>query len=57
MFGTNALHLYSQVFVLVLQLRRAKMVLDRILVRDVGSYRPELKMIYVLRGQLMWFVK
>ncbi|KAG8712841.1 hypothetical protein FRC11_014037 [Ceratobasidium sp. 423] len=55
-FGTNALRLYSQVFVLVLQLRRAKMVLDRILVRDHGANRPELKMIYVLRGQLTWFV-
>ncbi|CAE6478232.1 unnamed protein product [Rhizoctonia solani] len=55
-FGTNALRLYSQVFVLVLQLRRAKMVLDRILVRDHGAGRPELKMIYVLRGQLSWFV-
>ncbi|QRV72355.1 gamma-tubulin complex component 5 [Ceratobasidium sp. AG-Ba] len=56
MFGTTALDVYSQVFVLVLQLRRAKMVLDRILVRDVGAYREELKMVYVLRGQLMWFV-
>ncbi|KAG8700453.1 hypothetical protein FRC08_004698 [Ceratobasidium sp. 394] len=32
------------------------MVLDRILVRDVGAYREELKMVYVLRRQLMWFV-
>ncbi|KAF8603465.1 hypothetical protein BDV93DRAFT_606747 [Ceratobasidium sp. AG-I] len=56
MFGTTALDMYSQIFVLVLQLRRAKMVLDRILVRDVGAYRAELKMIYVLRGQLMWFI-
>ncbi|QRW15773.1 SPC97/SPC98 domain-containing protein [Rhizoctonia solani] len=55
-FGTSALHLYSQVFVLVLQLRRAKMVLDHILVRDHGTSRPELKVIYVLRGQLTWFV-
>ncbi|CAE6519065.1 unnamed protein product [Rhizoctonia solani] len=55
-FGTNALRLYSQFFVLVLQLRRSKMVLDRILVRDHGANRPELKMIYVLRGQLSWFV-
>ncbi|CUA77915.1 hypothetical protein RSOLAG22IIIB_06868 [Rhizoctonia solani] len=55
-FGTNALRLYSRAFVLVLQLRRAKMVLDRILVRDHGADRPELKMIYVLRGQLTWFV-
>ncbi|KEP53711.1 Spc97/Spc98 family protein [Rhizoctonia solani 123E] len=54
-FGTNALRLYSQIFVLVLQLRRAKMVLDRILVRDHGADRPELKMMYVLRGQLTWF--
>ncbi|KAG8747089.1 hypothetical protein FRC10_002505 [Ceratobasidium sp. 414] len=29
---------------------------NRILVRDVGAYREELKMVYVLRGQLMWFV-
>ncbi|KAG8686379.1 hypothetical protein FRC08_012534 [Ceratobasidium sp. 394] len=56
MFGTTTLEVYSQVLVLVLQLRRAKMVLDRILVRDVGAYREELKMVYVLRGQLMWFV-
>ncbi|KAG8772569.1 hypothetical protein FRC12_002993 [Ceratobasidium sp. 428] len=56
MFGTTALDVYSQVLVLVLQLRRAKMVLDRILVRDVGAYREELKMVYVLRGQLMWFI-
>ncbi|CAE6366359.1 unnamed protein product [Rhizoctonia solani] len=55
-FGTNALRLYSQAFVLILQLRRAKMVLDRILVRDHSASRPELKMIYVLRGQLSWFV-
>ncbi|KAF8759655.1 Spc97 / Spc98 family [Rhizoctonia solani] len=38
------------------RLRRAKMVLDHILVRDHGTSRPELKVIYVLRGQLTWFV-
>ncbi|KAG9119477.1 hypothetical protein FRC07_005486 [Ceratobasidium sp. 392] len=55
MFGTTALEVYSQVMVLVLQLRRAKMVLDRILVRDVGAYREELKM--VIHTQVMCFHK
>lgn len=50
----------SEVFVLLMQIRRAKGVLERILVRGAGesqSYREEMKVFYAMRSRLSWFVK
>ena len=53
---------YSSLFVLVLQIRRAKSTLERILVRNAlpGTTRKvdaEMKMFYAMRGKLSWFIK
>jgi gamma-tubulin complex component 5 len=47
-------------FVLLMQIRRAKGVLERILVRSFGEgqgYREEMKVFYAMRSRLSWFVK
>lgn len=59
-WGPKALQIYSSLFVYILQIRRAKSTLERILVRTAGSLRygsVELKMFYAMRGRLSWFVK
>lgn len=60
-FGPRALRTYSALFVFVMQIRRAKNALERILIRDTlsNTYRDsvELKMFYAMRGKLSWFVK
>ena len=61
-FGPSALQTYSSLFVLILQIRRAKHVLEKILVRDVANLQSrkssaELKLFYAMRGRLSWFVK
>ncbi|KAI0776168.1 Spc98 family-domain-containing protein [Trametes elegans] len=60
-FGPRAMRVGSAVFVLVLQVRRAKSVLERILVRGglVGGRKQldaEMKVFYAVRGRLSWFV-
>lgn len=52
---------YSEIFVFLLQIRRAKHVLERILVRGERErdhrFREELKLFYAMRSRLSWFVK
>ncbi|KAI0353132.1 hypothetical protein OH77DRAFT_1407845 [Trametes cingulata] len=59
-FGPRTMRVYSAVFVLVLQVRRAKSVLERILVRSgLGGGKEmdaEMKVFYAVRGRLSWFV-
>ena len=60
-FGPRTMRVYSSIFTLVLQVRRAKSVLERILVRGglvVGKQLDaEMKVFYAMRGRLSWFVK
>ncbi|KAI0032929.1 Spc98 family-domain-containing protein [Vararia minispora EC-137] len=59
-FGPTAISMYSSVFGLLLQIRRAKHALERILVRT-GSDRVtrssnDMKFFYAMRNRLSWFV-
>jgi gamma-tubulin complex component 5 len=60
-FTPRVLQVYNSVFVFLLQVRRAKSVLERILVRDVitiaSQPRTEMKAFYAMRSRLAWFVK
>lgn len=60
-FGPRALSVYGGVFVFLLQVRRAKNVLERILLRDLSGsglkVGSDLKIFYAMRGKLSWFVK
>ena len=58
-WGPQAMQVYSTVFVFLLQIRRAKNVLERILVRrsQQAHLDGEMKMFYAMRGKLSWFVK
>ena len=60
-FGPRTTRVYSSIFTLVLQVRRAKRVLERILVRGglaAGKqFDAEMKVFYAMRGRLSWFVK
>jgi len=59
-FTPSVLQSYCSIFIFLLQVRRAKSVLDRILLRDTVSnvgLRNELKVFYAVRGKLSWFVK
>jgi len=59
-FQPGALQGYGEVFVLLLQIRRAKGVLERILVRGKARgerLRGELKAFYAMRSRLSWFIK
>ncbi|KIY51683.1 hypothetical protein FISHEDRAFT_36585 [Fistulina hepatica ATCC 64428] len=53
-FMPSILRMYSDVFVFLLQIRRAKSVVDRILVR--GQAQNELKVLYAFRNRLSWFL-
>ncbi|RPD66877.1 hypothetical protein L227DRAFT_7229 [Lentinus tigrinus ALCF2SS1-6] len=59
-FGPRTMRVYSSIFTLVLQIRRAKNVLERILVRGglaAGKQLDaEMKVFYAMRGRLSWFV-
>jgi gamma-tubulin complex component 5 len=60
-FGPRVLQAYGSLFVFLLQIRRAKSVLERILVRGAITSVPhlgtELKVFYAMRSKLSWFVK
>lgn len=60
-FQPKTIQGYSEVFVFLLQIRRAKSVLERILVRDERGrgkkLREELKVFYAMRSRLSWFIK
>ncbi|KAG6373856.1 Spc98 family-domain-containing protein [Boletus reticuloceps] len=59
-FTPSVLQSYCSLFVFLLQVRKAKCVLERILLRgavtNVGL-RSELKVFYAMRGKLSWFIK
>lgn len=59
-FRPGTLQVYGDIFVFLLQIRRAKSVLERILVRgDSGKskLRAELKIFYAMRSRFSWFIK
>jgi gamma-tubulin complex component 5 len=59
-FGPRVLQAYGALFVFLLQIRRAKSVLERILVRGaavVSHLGVEMKLVYAMRSRLSWFVK
>lgn len=60
-FGPKVLQAYGSLFLFLLQIRRAKSVLERILVRgDLGTQAKsssELKVFYAMRSKLSWFIK
>ncbi len=59
-FGPRAMQMYSSLLVFILQVRRAKNALERILVRNadvVPRGSAEMKVFYAMRGRLSWFVK
>ncbi|OCH94284.1 hypothetical protein OBBRIDRAFT_163520 [Obba rivulosa] len=59
-FKPATMQVYSSIFSFILQIRRAKSVLERILVRDVLASSPhassEFKAFYAMRSRLSWFV-
>ena len=60
-FDAPSLTKYNTICVLLLQLRRAKTVLDDILLRtpaaNIVRTQDELKVFYATRSRLSWFVK
>jgi gamma-tubulin complex component 5 len=57
-FTPTTMQVYGEVFTFLLQIRRAKSVLERILIRgDARVIGMERKMFYALRSRLNWFVK
>lgn len=59
-FQPATLSVYGEILVFLLQIRRAKGVLDRILVRGEGStekLKGETKAFYAMRSRLSWFIK
>ncbi|KIJ13301.1 hypothetical protein PAXINDRAFT_117334 [Paxillus involutus ATCC 200175] len=58
-FTPNVLRSYCSIFVFLLQIRRAKSVLERILLRGAVTnpgLRNEIKVFYAMRGKLSWFI-
>lgn len=59
-FTPRVFSIYGSIFAFLLQIRRAKSVLERILVRgEIGGERHmkhELKVFYAMRGKLSWFI-
>ncbi|KAK0206027.1 Spc98 family-domain-containing protein [Desarmillaria ectypa] len=56
-FTPRTLQVYGEIFVFLLQIKRAKNVLERILVRgDNRKVGNELKAFYAIRSRLSWFV-
>lgn len=60
-FRPRTLKVYNEIFVFLLQIRRAKGMLERILVRDghgrTKRLKEELKIFYAMRSRLSWFTK
>ena len=60
-FGPRVLQVYDSIFVFLLQIRRAKTVLERILVRGAVANSAHdsdsSKVFYAMRSKLSWFVK
>ncbi|EAU84459.2 hypothetical protein CC1G_01455 [Coprinopsis cinerea okayama7 len=58
-FRPEIVQIYSEIFVFLLQIRRAKHVLERILIREDNDrhqrLKEELKVFYAMRSRLSWF--
>ncbi|PPQ63136.1 hypothetical protein CVT24_005776 [Panaeolus cyanescens] len=59
-FTPGTLQVYNNIFTFLLQIRRAKSVLERILIRGERGrgtqLREELKVFYAMRSRLSWFI-
>ncbi|KZT05559.1 uncharacterized protein LAESUDRAFT_714805 [Laetiporus sulphureus 93-53] len=59
-FAPRVMQVYSSIFCFILQIRRAKSVLERILIRSTVANMPhvgsEMKLFYAMRSKLSWFV-
>lgn len=59
-FGPDAMRMYCSVFVLLLQIRRSKRALDKMLVRasnlGIAQNVKDMKVFYALRSRLSWFI-
>ncbi|KAJ7172098.1 Spc98 family-domain-containing protein [Mycena filopes] len=55
-FSPRILQAYGEVFVFLLQIRRAKSMLERILVRGGAGRDGNLKAFYAIRSRLSWFI-
>lgn len=60
-FGPSTMQVYSSIFSFILQIRRAKDTLEKILVRGTLASSThignEMKALYAMRSKLSWFVK
>ena len=59
-FQPATVRVYAEIFAFLLQIRRAKNVLERVLVRGdarATTLRAELKVFYAMRSRLSWFIK
>lgn len=56
-FTPANLQIYGEIFVFMLQIRRAKSLLEKILVRGKAGNKAGLKAFYVMRSRLSWFIK
>lgn len=59
-FQPATIRVYAEIFAFLLQIRRAKSVLERVLVRGEArakTLRAELKVFYAMRSRLSWFIK
>ncbi|KAE9409816.1 hypothetical protein BT96DRAFT_962003 [Gymnopus androsaceus JB14] len=55
-FTPANLQIYGEIFVFLLQIRRAKSLLEKILVRGASGNNPGLKAFYAMRSRLSWFI-
>ncbi|KAJ3754228.1 Spc98 family-domain-containing protein [Lentinula raphanica] len=55
-FTPRNMQIYAEIFVFLLQIRRAKDLLEKILVRGASSRNAGLKAFYAMRSRLNWFV-
>jgi gamma-tubulin complex component 5 len=60
-FGTHASGVYCSIFVFLLQIRRAKNVLEGAHMRDIASRKESKKypnkVTFAMRSKLVWFIK
>jgi gamma-tubulin complex component 5 len=57
-FTPKTMQIYGDLFVFLLQIKRAKVVLERILVRgDSRKVGSEMKTFYAIRSRISWFIK
>lgn len=55
-FQPSAMQVYNEVFVLLLQIRRAKNTLERVFVR-ARAQNEDLRVFYAMKNRLGWFLK